>query len=419
MPMRAFTLAMSVSAGAQTCDRVRALFPIPAPAPAPAPVETATSADVFDSSLLRDLHLTINPADLDSLRTHFGENTFYSADLKWNKTTVRNVAVRSRGASSRSATKLGLYIDINRLTPGQTFAGLKALVLDNLYQDPAMMREALAMSIFARMGLPAPRVAFYRLYLNDQYEGLYLLMENVDKQFLQRTFGRDDGYLFEHRLTQRFDGEYIGDDLSAYRSLFEARTHSSESDWALYEPIRALFEAVNAPEESKGRADLEALIDLRQFVRLLAVEKVMMEVDGLAGYFGMHNFYLHRDDAGRHSFLPWDRDRAFGLDLLWGSIFHGTTDNRLAQRALGYGDLHDLFLQTADETAGLWRDNGWLSSELERLWTLIRDAAYADTRKPYSNAEIDADVELLRQMATDRPDIVLRETAAMRGGTGR
>ncbi|HXT68462.1 MAG TPA: CotH kinase family protein [Vicinamibacterales bacterium] len=399
---------------------MRALIPVPIPVPAPAPVETATSDDVFDSSVLHDLHLTVNAADLDSLRTHFGENTFYPADLKWKQTTVRNVAIRSRGTGSRSGTKPGLYIDINRLTPGQTFVGLKGLVLDNLLQDPAMMREALAMSIFARMSLPAPRVAFYRLYLNDQYEGLYLLIENIDKPFLNRTFGRDDGYLFEHHLTQRFDGEYIGDDLSAYRSLFEARTNSGESDSALYEPIRALFEAVNAPEEIKGRAELDALLDLRQFVRLLAVEKVMMEMDGLAGRWGMHNFYLYRDkNAGVHSFVVWDRDRAFGEYLLWGSIFDGTADNRLAQRALGYGDLHDLFVQTAEDTANLMRNNGWLSSELERFWTLIREAAYADTHKPYSNEEIDGDIESLREMVRDRPDVVLRETGAMRTGANR
>jgi spore coat protein CotH len=392
----------------------------PIPLPTPPPVETPTADDVFDSSVLHDLHLTINAADLDSLRTHFDQNTFYPADLMWKKTTMRNVAIRSRGTASRSGTKPGLYIDINRLTPGQSFLGLKALVLDNLLQDPALMREALAMSIFARMGLPAPRTAFYRLYLNGQYEGLYLLVENIDKPFLQRTFGRDDGYLFEHHLAHRFDGEYIGDDLAAYRSLFEARTNSGESDSVLYEPIRALFEAVNAPEEIKGRAELDAMVDLRQFVRLLAIEKVMMEADGFAGYFGMHNFYLHRDKAtGLHSFLVWDRDRAFAPDLLWGSILHGTADNRLAQRALSYGDLHDLFVQTAEDTANLFRDNGWLSSELERFWTLIREAAYTDTRKPYSNAEIDGDVESLRQIVTDRPDIVLRETGAMRAGAGR
>lgn len=409
---------MSVSAGAETCGRVPVIVPIPVPTPPPA--EAATSEAVFDSNVLQDLRLTINPADLDSLRTNFELNTYYSADLKWKGTTVRNVAIRSRGTGSRSGTKPGLYIDINRMTPGQTFAGLKGLVLDNLLQDPSMMREALALSIFARMNLPAPRVAFYRLYLNDQYEGLYLAIENIDKPFLQRTFGRDDGYLFEHHMAQRFDGEYIGDDLSGYRSLFEARTNSGESDWALYEPIRALFDAVNSPEDVKGRAELDALVDLRQFVRLLAVEKVMMEVDGLAGHFGMHNFYLYRDkNSWQHSFVVWDRDRAFGPDLLWGSILHGTADSRLAQRALSYGDLNDLFVQTAEDTANLFRDNGWLSSELERFWALIREAAHSDIRKPYSNEEIDSDLELLRQMITERPEIVLRETGAMRAGAGR
>ena len=59
--------------------------------------------------------------------------------------------------------KPALRIDFNRYVAGQEFLGLKSLALDNLWQDPSMIRERLAMQIFQRMGLRAPRESHARV----------------------------------------------------------------------------------------------------------------------------------------------------------------------------------------------------------------------------------------------------------------
>ena len=66
----------------------------------------------------------------------------------------------------------------------QTIAGLKSFVLDNLVQDPSMLKERLTMAFFRRMGLPAPREAHARLYINNQFSGLYAIVEAIDKGFV-------------------------------------------------------------------------------------------------------------------------------------------------------------------------------------------------------------------------------------------
>ena len=66
-----------------------------------------------------------------------------------------------------------------------------------------MMREVLSMSLFTRLGLPAPREAFVRLYVNNTLVGLYAVVESIDKQFLERVFNQDDGNLFEYDYTHR------------------------------------------------------------------------------------------------------------------------------------------------------------------------------------------------------------------------
>ncbi len=118
--------------------------------------------------------------------------------MAWGGTRVRNVAIRSRGSGSRNPWKLGIKVDFNRYVSGRTFAGLNALVLDNLWQDPGPIRDALTMKVFARMGQAVPLESFRRLFINNEYEGLYAMVEPIDARFLARALGQPDAYLFEH-----------------------------------------------------------------------------------------------------------------------------------------------------------------------------------------------------------------------------
>jgi spore coat protein CotH len=382
----------------------------------PPPATVETSDDLFASDTLHDVHLYIHSRDLQRLRSEYLENTYFPADLVWRHTRVRNVAIRSRGGlATRDSVKPGFRVDIDRYAPGRTFLGLRAIVLDNLFQDRTMMHEALSMSVHARMGQTAMRESFGRVYVNGEYQGLYTIVEDVDEPFLTRTFGRDDGYLFEYQWQQPFHGDPLGAAFGIYRTLFEAKTRERASNDELYVPIRALFDTANVPDDVATREDLERYVDLNQLVTALALDTLVGEEDGLAGLHGMNNFYLYRDAGStRHSFIPWDRDRAF--NLIDSSIFDRVYENALTRRALSYGDLFDRYLRTLEDGARMLSSGDWLSAEIERLRALIGEAAYADTRKPFSNEEFDAAVQFLREFATVRPARVLEEVAAYRGG---
>jgi hypothetical protein len=49
---------------------------------------------------------------------------------------------------------------------------------------------------------------------------------------------------------------------------------------------------------------------------------------------------------------------------------------------------------------------GWMEREIQREYDQIRDLVYADTEKPFTNAEFEADVEKLRTFARERPAFV-------------
>ena len=208
-----------------------------------------TSDEFFDSRTLHEVRLYIHSADLRQLRERYLEDTYVPGDFEWRGIRVRNVGVRVRGLASRSATKLALRIDFNRYVGEQAFLGMSAVVLDNALKDPSFMRDRTSMAFIKRMGQPAPRESFGRVYINGAYEGLYTFVETVDSVFLAREIGDGLGYLFEHRFVGGFHGEFLGDDYEPYKLRFEAQTHRLESDYTL---VRADSRAVPG-SESGGR----------------------------------------------------------------------------------------------------------------------------------------------------------------------
>ena len=157
-----------------------------------------TADALFDDTVLHEIRLTMNSRDWEALKANFQLNDYYPTHFTWNGLTVQNVGIRSRGLGSRSGTKPGLRVDFNQYVPSQTLLGLQSVVLRNNTQDPSSLHERIGMKVFSMMGVPVSRTAHARLFVNQQYVGLYLIVESVDKRFLTRHFNENDGYLYKY-----------------------------------------------------------------------------------------------------------------------------------------------------------------------------------------------------------------------------
>jgi spore coat protein CotH len=374
----------------------------------PSPAGAQTAADLFNRDAVQEIRLFINSRDLDQLRTKFREDIYYVVDFQWRNMRIRNAAVRSRGGASRNPSKPALRIDFNRYTTGQRFLGLKSLVLDNLWQHGSFVAESTAMAFFERMGQPAPRESFCRLYINNVYHGLYAIVESVDTDFVTRTLDQKDGYLFSYQLQERFYGDYLGDELIEYKRRFQPQSHELESDAILYAPIRDLFREVNHPEDGVWRDRVEQYLDLRQFVTHVAIENFLAEDDGILGAFSMNNFYLYRHvNTSRHRLFVWDKDSTFAFAEF--PIFRNAEQNVIFRRAIAYRDLLEVYLDVLEQCARAAAEDDWLEREITRAAALVAPHVRADVRKPFSNEDFDQAVVLLQEFARARSSFVLRE----------
>ena len=396
------------------------------------PATAQTQDDLFDDTHLHDVHLRINERDWQTLRVNFEDDTFYPADLVWNGITVRNVGVRQRGFGSRTASKPNLRVDMNRYASNQRFVGLAAINLDNVYSDPSMMRDPLTMKTFARLGVPAPRQAHARLFVNDAYAGVYVIVEPVDRTFVSRVYGETEanvesgGALFEYRWIDEYDFSYMGPSLAAYAEIFRAQTRDTSSLTGLYAPLEDLIRTVNEIPRDRFAAEVGRLIDLPQLARFLGIQNCMAELDGFAGYYGMNNFSLYRFRDGRPAVvIPWDADNAlYSPDMPLG---YRLNTNVLTRRMMEVPVLLQTYVAAVSECALLLREpaandtRGWLEREIARLATKIAPSVQADRWALYDYGAFVVEVTRLVDFARLRPGYLLCQTAdfTATGGFGR
>jgi hypothetical protein len=184
-------------------------------------------------------------------------------------------------------------------------------------------------------------------------------VEEIKKPFLRRHFADDSGNLYEG---QRSD---FNDVLVA---TFEAKTNEATND-------RSDLAAIVAALDDDSLPDLEALVDVDQFLTFWAMEVLTGHWDGYAS--NRNNFYLYADpSSGKMRFLPWGPDIGFSPD----DPFHPlravsvSADGRLAGKLYEWPETKVTYLTRLQELLDtVWREDDLLT-EVTRLADLLGTA---------------------------------------------
>ena len=296
-------------------------------------------ADAFyDLDRLLDVRIQIAQRDWDELRRQtrdffeiLGNEdclsqpfespfTYFPATVTVDGETVAQVGLRKKGfLGSLSELRPSLKIKFTEYLPEQLFHGLRRMTLNNNQQDPTRLRQCLGYKLFREAGIPAPRCNFARVTVNGEYMGVYAHVESIKKPFLRRTFGNDDGNLYEGTVSD-FRPEWIG--------TFDKKTNEMDTDRS---DLEAIMTALDKPDGEVIGA-LESLIDLDAFIAFWAGEVLIGHWDGYAG--NTNNYYMYRDsDSGKWQFIPWGIDGTFGPNVD-NRMQRGLPDSVMAQGAL-------------------------------------------------------------------------------------
>jgi len=399
-----------------------------------------TQDDLFNGDILHEIRLYIAPEDYVTFKeTNFTCETqelealagevisplprvicWFPVEFHWKfngaDVTLPQAGIESHGKGSRNNYKPSFKIDFSRYESRNTFLGLRYLVLRANPQEPSTMHERVAMEFFRKMGIRAPREAHARVFLNDQYAGLYTIVEQIDPIFLQQNLGESDGRLYAYEWVDYWIFDYRGPDSTKYSPL--PLKPENNLIYLDPQPIVDMVRTINEAPDAQFSAALSQYIDLQSFFKELAAESFIAEQDGIIGDYTVNNFFLYRFVGTLRSiFLPWDKSNAFwAIDR---PIFHNFSWNLLTRRALAAApDLialyRDYLRQAADIAGG---PGGWLEQEITKEYQQIRQAYYDDPLKlcdhhatgylrPCTNQEFEDEVAYLIQFARQRSAFV-------------
>ena len=245
------------------------------------------------------------------------------AELEFEGETFHDVALRYKGngtfLESRSGIKRSLKIDLKKYVKGRQLAGVTTLNLHNNVTDASSMNEPLAHGVYRDAGIPAPRTAYAKVYVtvpgkyDHKYFGLYSLVENVDKNFVQERFGTKKGALLKPSSPNLF--AYLGEDWKAYNQTYEPKTDLTEQQ---QKRVIDLCRLVTKGTEADFVKQIGSFIDLNEFSKYMAVMVWILDLDSVLDMG--QNFYMHLDPkTDKFQFIAWDQDHSFGTFGMMGT----------------------------------------------------------------------------------------------------
>jgi len=320
-----------------------------------------------------EVRLVTTEANWEFMQNEPLAEEYVKADLWYDGELIPDIAVRTKGNSSLKTTadsdsiRYSLKVDLNFFNSARNLDGVKKLCFNNGFSDPTFIREILAYSLYAQMGIPTPRTSFVDLWMNDTHLGLYTMVEAIDKTFITNHFTDNTGNLYKPEMPAAYldwteedyekqleksgttttdtqpdpldinlGGGRLSDILQALEPKEEEeaaspglpafgggiqmpglqrgdliqqmglKTNENTPDHSnLFEFLEVLN---NEPDETFAE-EIEKVLDVDETLRYLAVSALIVHLDN---YIAMgHNYYLY-DNNGKFIIIPWDLNMAFG-----------------------------------------------------------------------------------------------------------
>ena len=272
-------------------------------------------------NLVREIHIDLDdPSEMSVWEIE--KKTYLDATLKLfndDKFALEEyqIEIRGRGNSTWTNPKKPYRVKFPKATSilGMRKAKLYVLLAD--YFDPSGLRNYLAHSFSSLLNLDYTlETRFVELYFNGEYQGMYLLTEQVQiyKNRLDLTMedNPDSGFLIELEDDSRMEGEgdedfdWVKVEGRNYLIKYPKPKNHSEEDYCLKAAyIKNYLTEMMASFED---GTYEEYIDVSQFIEYFILQEIFKNVD-----VNFSSVFAHKDEGGKLKMGPlWDFDISLG-----------------------------------------------------------------------------------------------------------
>ena len=377
------------------------------------------SVSLYDAGTIRTIFLQFESADWEQELAAFNNTDVeVPATAIVDGKTYQDVGVHFRGASSYSSvpegSKRSLNLSFNFVNQDQRLGGYRTLNLLNANSDPTFVRTMLYSQI-ANDYLAAPKVNFVRVVINGESWGVYLNVQQFNKDFVGDFFPTNDGARWNApgNPNGRAGLEYLGEDVEAYKRVYEIKTKDDAERWA---DLIELTRVLNQTPADQLEAALAPILDIDGALRFLALDVALVNTDGYWTRASDYNLYQGPD--GRFHVIPHDMNEALGiaeggpgggggsqLDPLVGL---NDPSKPLRSKLLAVPALRERYLGYVRDIAQKWMDWNTTGPLIQQYQSVIAQDVATDTRKLYSTEAFQTGVTGLQSFFEQRRAFLLR-----------
>lgn len=348
---------------------------------------------VYDDTQVAKIEITMNQSEYNWMMANPRIDSVHVCSVKFkNKyidTTIFNVGIRIRGNTSRDAKKKSFKLSFNEYEKGKNFYNIERMNINGEHNDPSIIRSKLCWNLFHKIGLESSRAAHAALYINGEYNGLYISVELIDEEFVKKNFSDDSGNLWKCLYPADLTFKGTDPNVYKYRAAFPAYELTTNETVGDYSQLAHLINIINNSASSAFQDSLESILSIESFLKYQTVDILVGQWDDY--WSNQNNYYLYYEPASKKfHFIPYDYDNTFGIS--WQTVDWTQADPYKFPRITGggrplidkmlavpqYRDLYSHFLKFYVENVfPIFR---W-SWEIDQLKTLITPWAESDTYK--------------------------------------
>ncbi len=216
--------------------------------------------------------------------------------------------IKCRGGMSRKYYKHSFSLELERK---YSFANLPYdddWIIHANYIDKTFMRHKISYDLFREMGPAnvASKSTFVNVSINDLYEGLYVLMENINasmaglnKSDTMAMLFKDPPIFIKEKLT------YVTDSLNYYHQKYPKMNTSDKTYY-----IEAFKNFLFYSSDHEFSEKVATWVDIANVIDWHIILLFSNNGDGI-----IKNFYLFKSDKNTpFRFAIWDYDHSFGRD---------------------------------------------------------------------------------------------------------
>lgn len=351
------------------------------------PWEAKGCPDIYKQDILPTFELEISPTVLSKLEKEWASGDGDKPDhplasFKYEDTVITDAVIQLRGNPKwwfQSPDKMQFEIKFNENDKQARFMGLKSVLFDAARYNESFLRDRLALKIMRDVGVPAPCANNARVVVNGEYYGLFVNIEKVDSEFLERYFEFPDGNLYK-------------------RDDWEKKTNEEDKDDS---DVEELIDADNY-------AELDAVMNIDQAILEWAAEAVLPDNDG--AWAGGLNYYVYNDPLTGFNIIPWDKDATFTR------IPHDVDPYKYIKPNDHGRPFYDIvtktpagyqkYVQAIEHVLKTGYDAPTLQARIDEWSAQIDEAAKSDPNKPFSDGDYSDALKELRTFVKKRAEFV-------------